>query len=189
MAYVSGSGESVIFQNSCNLLFYNQRPNGKRPLISGNNTVLKWLHEQPEFSNFLSLVYISNMNEELDNIMCNMTLFVPTNDALNKYPNLLCELSRSKARSFVKHHITKDVPLCLSNIANSLMEVKNYADISMTIDGRRTPFRVGYNNLGGAFGLDWNVIANIASHKEFYTKNGVIHPIDDCIFPTTEILG
>ena len=189
MSYCTASCNSDFYHNAGNKLFYVNGPNKLRPTISGKDTILKWLTNQPEFSNFLSLVYIAEMYEEFDNISNDYTLFAPTNDALNKHPELLANLTKGKARTIVCSHLTKNIPLCLSNISNHLYEVQNPLSKTITVDGRRKPFKVGYNSIGSAFGLEFETIANMASEVEFITKNGVIHPIDDCLHPMYEIYG
>lgn len=189
MSYVNASCGSDFFHSSGNMLLHNSGPNKIRPNISGNDTILKWLTEQPQFSNFLSLVYTSNLYDKLDDISSDLTLFVPTNEAFEKHPQLLTSLTRSKARGIVNAHITKDIPLCLVNITNNLYEVYNPNNITMTVDGRRLPFKVGYNSIGGAFGLEWETVAEMISSKEWITKNGVIHPINDILYPSTELIG
>jgi len=188
MSYCTASGSSDFYHNAGNLLFKNSAPNKLRPLISGRDTVLRWLSNQPEFSNFVSLIYMANLTELFDNISSNLTVFAPTNEAMSKRPELLCSLTRGKARLIVYHHVTRDVPLCLSDIANNMFEVKNPIDTVMTIDGRRKPFQVGYNSIGTSFGLEYNTLANMVSTVEFLTNNGVIHPIDECIFPKCDTL-
>lgn len=187
MAYVTASGQ-IPFENAGNLLLLNTRPNGSRPLSSGNDTAIAWLREQPEFSDFLSLVYMANLQDDLDDLMTNKTIFVPTNEALAKRPELLSNLNRSMARAIVKYHCTKDLPIGFNSMRNNLFETRNASDVHMTIDGRTWPFRVGYNTVGGAFGIAFNVCARMAT-KEFITKNSIMIPIDECIFPTCEILG
>lgn len=189
MSYCTSSCNSDFYHNAGNKLFQNHGPNKLRPSLSGKDTVLKWLTEQPEFSDFLSLIYIANMNEELDDISHDYTVFAPTNFALKKHPELLSTLHRGKARNIVCSHLTKDVPLCLSDITNNLYEVKNPLNVTMTIDGRRKPFKVGYNSIGGAFGLEFETVANMVTELEFITKNGVIHPIDDSIHTKYEMYG
>lgn len=189
MSYAIASGSCDFYHNAGNLLLKNHGPNKIRPQMSGVDTVLKWLHEQPQFSDFLSLVYTANLQDKFDNIMSDLTVFAPTNEALARHPDLLVDLNRAKARGIVNHHITKDVPLCLTNISNHLYEVYNPVDVSMTVDGRNKPFRVGYNEIGGMFGLEWITVADMVSDREWITKNGVIHPINDCIYPNVELIG
>lgn len=183
MSYCTSSCGSDFYHNAGNLLFMNSGPNKTRPLISGRNTILKWLSEQPQFSNFLSLVYIANLNEELDDINRDWTLFVPTNDAFAERPELLSTLNRGIARAIVYTHLTNDVPLCLSDIANNLYDVETPLFKRITVDGRRKPFKVGFNEIGSSFGLEWNTLATIASTDEYITFNGVIHPIDQVLYP------
>lgn len=183
MAYCTSSCGSDFYHNLGNQVFRNSGPNKTRPLLTGNNTVLKWLSEQPDFSNFVSLIYIANLHEELDDINYDWTVFAPINNAFDERPELLATFNRGKARAIVFAHLTRSVPLCLSDIANEFYEVDNPIYKKITVDGRRLPFRVGVNSIGSGFGLEWDVVANMISHEEAITYNGVIHPIDKVIYP------
>lgn len=178
MAYCTSSCGSDFYHNLGNQVFRNSGPNKTRPSLSGRNTVLKWLSENPEFSNFVSLIYTANLHEELDDINYDWTVFAPINDAFEDRPDLLATFNRGKARSVVFSHLTKSVPLCLSDIANEFYEVDNPLEHKITVDGRRKPFRVGYNSIGSAYGLEWDVVGNMISSEEIITYNGVIHPVD-----------
>lgn len=186
MAFVTASGQ-LLFENAGNLQLLNSGPNARRPLISGNDTIMRWLHNQPEFSNFLSLIYTAGLSADYDNLINNKTLFVPSNEVLEKHKNLLCNMSRSKARAIVKFH-SIEIPMSHKNIQGTLFETRNSSGINMLIDGRVLPFRAGYSEIGPAFGISWIAVANMAN-VEYITKNGIIIPIDDIIFPDVEMLG
>lgn len=184
MTSLSMGGGLPILRNLGNHLLDNNRPNGQRKPPSGSDTVLKWLWNEPEFSQFLSLVYLADMNDYLDRCTENFTLFAPSNMSMEKHTGFLCELGRAKARQIVITHLTK-YPFQLKDICGNVFETPDIFGRPTLIDGRFTPYRVGKSTSGLVFGINWDVVANMASGAEFSVGNGVIHPIDGFLRQST----
>lgn len=168
-------GGLPILRNLGNYILQREGPNKQRKPPSGNNTILKWLWDEPEFSEFLTLVYLADMNDYLDRCNEDFTLFAPPNVFMERNKAYLCDLGRAKARQIVSAHLAK-YPFKLKDICGNIFETPNVLGHDILVDGRFSPARVGRSSQGLAFGIDWTTVADIAN-TEFSVGNGMIHPI------------
>ena len=135
------------------------------------NSIMDIINYHPDFTKFTYIVKLANMDQILNNIQANFTLFVPSDSSIKNLPNdIFINMDQGEARTIVQSllldyripsELLKDSPVAYFN----------------TLSPQN---RLFVTNINGNTNLNnkTNVI-----FFDIIAKNGIIHVIDKLIQP------
>jgi len=146
---------------------------GKLPIKKAcPNSLLSVIENTPDFSLFLYMVRLANLQEFLNLKQANFTIFIPSNKELLKHlnQNIFTNMDSNTAWYIVRSSILND------RIPSEILE-DSPASFFYTYD---RPNRLYITNISGNTYIN-NSIKVIS--KDLLTNNGIIHVIDGLIVP------
>jgi uncharacterized surface protein with fasciclin (FAS1) repeats len=135
------------------------------------NSLTSIVNKHPDFSIFSYMLNLANLEDLYSDSQANFTIFVPSDDSLKHVDkNVFVNMDRGTARHIIKSSTLK------RRIPSSVL-MDSPASWLHTQD---PPNRLFVTNMNGRIYLNNNI--NVI-HKGMQTYNGIIHDIDNPIWP------
>ena len=136
--------------------------------IQDKNSLMGFINNTPEFSKFKYIIQKAMMSDILGSIQTNATLFIPSD---NEIPNFFIDdMDVSLARHIVK-----------SSMLNKKIPSELLEDSPLLIFNTNNPYnKLLITNINGETYIDNNIKI---IQKDIITSNGIIHVIDNLIWP------
>ena len=145
--------------------------------IGDPTTIFGFLQNNPEFSIFYNMVILAKLDEKLNSLQANFTLFIPSDNYLKKYSeNVFTNMDLYTAREIILYSTLNrkiTYEMLLSSLAmylNTMIDPSLNAKILSEVCNRD---KILLNNSVNI------VTANIIR------SNGLIHIVDDMLIPPT----
>lgn len=132
-------------------------------LTSGS--IMEFLSKNKEYSNFAKIVHKAQLENNLNNINCNCTLFVPSNTVLKN----IDDIDIHSARNFVMYSMVQ------GNIDSDVLKTSP----KLYLHTRNKPHKILVESVKGG-GIILDNKAKIVKH-DIKLVNGMIHVIDNVL--------
>jgi hypothetical protein len=132
---------------------------------------MEFINNTPEFSKFKYIVEKAMMSDILGSMQTNATLFIPFDNEISNLEDFFFrDMDVSLARHIIKTSMLN------KKITSELLE-----DSQCSIFNTNDPFnKILISNINGEIYIN-NTIKII--HKDIIAKNGIIHVVDDLVWP------
>lgn len=171
MVSLSPDTQSYNFTHMYDFIDYK---GNKAPELSKKNTIYNFLVNNPNFSKALSLVNKAMFDGDFNSEQGNFTLFVPSNDSLKNIPD---EYFNTMNVGTAKHIIN-------ASTLNRRVPKKNlmFSPVAY-FNTRNATMRMYITNINDITII--NECVNVVKY-DINFENGIIHVVDNFIFPTTK---
>ena len=145
---------------------------GHLPIKVACPNSLTWIiNKHPDFSRFSYMLKLAKMDDLYSDPQANFTIFVPSDDALKHVDNnVFLNMDDSTARHIIKS----------STLKRRIPSAVLLDSPASWLHTRDPPNRLFVTNMNGRIYV--NNTINII-HKDMQASNGIIHVIDDLIWP------
>jgi hypothetical protein len=136
--------------------------------IPDKNSLMEFINNTPEFSKFKYIVEKAMMSDILGSMQTNATLFIPFDNEISNY--FFDDMDVSLARHIVK-----------TSMLNKKIPSELLKDSPILIFNTNNPYnKLLITNINGETYIDNNIRI---IQKDIITSNGIIHVIDNLIWP------